>query len=276
MEVNIIRVVVLIGPSGTGKSYQSIYLAKMKNIEYMIDDGLLIKGNKVIAGFSAKRENTIMGAVKRALFMDENHRKNVVSALSQEKPESILVLGTSEKMVEKIVGILGLGKIDEKVYIDEISTREEINTARRVRIKEGKHIIPVPTFEIKRDFSGYFLNPLKILKKRGYSHTEDLGEKSVVRPTFSYLGKYSISNRVIQDLIYYAANKVIGVYKVENLDIKYLETGIRIYLEVRIIYGNPIIPLMKCLQDQVKYEVEEMTSLNILGIDILVKKFAKL
>ena len=48
----------LVGPSGTGKSHRALWVAKEHNIEYVIDDGLLIKGNAVLAGKSAKREQT--------------------------------------------------------------------------------------------------------------------------------------------------------------------------------------------------------------------------
>ena len=43
-----------IGPSGTGKSYRAQMVAGEKGIEYIIDDGLLIKGNQVLAEIPAK------------------------------------------------------------------------------------------------------------------------------------------------------------------------------------------------------------------------------
>ncbi|SES86854.1 Uncharacterized conserved protein YloU, alkaline shock protein (Asp23) family [Natronincola peptidivorans] len=264
-------VLVFVGSSGTGKSYHAMHLAKEKNIKFIIDDGLLIKDNKVIAGSSAKREKSKMGAIKRALFIDEKHRLEVREALDQEKPDGILVLGTSEKMVESIVKTLSLGEITERIFIEDIATQEEIKSAKKSRKKEGKHVIPVPTFEIKKDFSGYFLNPLKVFKKLGIGDKQVLEEKSVVRPTFSYRGKYTISDKVIRDLIFYAANKVIGIYKIESIDITNIQAGLIIEIDVKMIYGNPIKPLMECLQDQVKHEVEEMTSFNILAINVMVK-----
>ncbi|AKL93862.1 hypothetical protein CACET_c03460 [Clostridium aceticum] len=265
------KVVVLVGSSGTGKSYQAVHLSKIKKINYIIDDGLLIKGNKVVAGYSAKREKSKMAAVKRALFLSENHKEEVTKALKKENPEEILVLGTSEKMVNAIVKTLELGEITEKVFIQDIATEEEIKLAKKVRNKEGKHVIPVPTFEIKKDFSGYFLNPLRVLRKLGKGEHQELEERSVVRPTFSYMGKYTISDKVIRELVLYTANKIIGVYKVENVDITNMHAGLIIQLDVKIIYGNPIRPLMERLQEQVKYEVEEMTSFNIMAVDVAVK-----
>ena len=45
---NKIKVYAFVGPSGTGKSYRAQMVASEKNIEYIIDDGLLISNNKVI------------------------------------------------------------------------------------------------------------------------------------------------------------------------------------------------------------------------------------
>ena len=47
------RVLAFVGPSGTGKSYRAQMVASEKNINFIIDDGLLIKDYDVIAGESA-------------------------------------------------------------------------------------------------------------------------------------------------------------------------------------------------------------------------------
>ena len=53
-----------VGASGTGKSYRSLYVAQKHNIKYIIDDGLLIDAKRVIAGRSAKREQTKVASIK--------------------------------------------------------------------------------------------------------------------------------------------------------------------------------------------------------------------
>ena len=268
------EIVALIGQSGSGKSYKAITLAKEKDIEYIIDDGLLIKGNKVIAGKSAKRENTIVSAIRRAVFMDSLHKQEVINAIVQNKPPKVLILGTSDKMINKITNSLKLPDTSERIYIGEISSEEEMNIARKFRKIEGKHVIPVPTFEIKKDFSGYFIDSLKIWRKKE-NLKDQVFEKTVVRPTFSYRGKYTISDGVIKDLSRHAASKVIGISKVYGIQVKNLEQGIIISLNVEVMYGNPIVPLISLMQQQIIYEVENMTSLNILAVDVAVKKMIK-
>ena len=47
---NKIKVYAFVGPSGTGKSYRAQMVAGEKDTHFIIDDGLLIKENEVIAG----------------------------------------------------------------------------------------------------------------------------------------------------------------------------------------------------------------------------------
>ena len=86
------KVYTLVGKSGTGKSYQALTLCKDLNIESIIDDGLFIYHSQVIAGMSAKRQNTTIGAIKTALFRLDKHRAAVLSAIKRVKPGSILIM----------------------------------------------------------------------------------------------------------------------------------------------------------------------------------------
>ena len=125
---------------------------------------------------------------------DDEHAFEVSSALKRNKADRLLILGTSDGMVAKIAKRLGLHGIDETIYIQDISSQYEIQQALNTRRTEGKHVIPVPTLELKKDFSGYMLDPLNLLRRKGLGDYEMVGEKSVIRPTFSYLGRYTISD----------------------------------------------------------------------------------
>ena len=156
------RVYAFVGPSGTGKSYRAQMVANENNISYIIDDGLLINENNVVAGKSAKKAPTRIETVKKAIFIDEKERNEMREALRKYKPEAILILGTSDDMVEKIAANLDIPKPEKTIYINQVATETEMETAKRIRTTQGKHVIPVPTFEIKRDFSGYILDPYNI------------------------------------------------------------------------------------------------------------------
>ena len=94
-----IKVYAFVGPSGTGKSYRAQMVAGEKDVHFIIDDGLLINDNKVVAGRSAKKASTKIETVKKALFLHEDEKKEIQKALKKYKVKSILILGTSDGMV---------------------------------------------------------------------------------------------------------------------------------------------------------------------------------
>lgn len=265
------RVVGFVGPSGTGKSHRATWVARERGIEFIIDDGLLIRGNRVLAGVSAKKERTKVGSIKRALFVDSGHAEEVKKAIDTYKPEAILILGTSDGMVETIAKRLGLPEVSEKVYIHEVADEFEIKQALATRREQGKHVIPVPTFEIKKDFSGYFLDPLQIFRRKGKGNYQLIGEKSVVRPTFSYLGSYTISDYTVYQIAEYVTSKIDGVNKISRFRAENYPDGIYIEMDLVLVYGYMIKPLLREVQMKVKEEVERLTALNIKALNLMAK-----
>ncbi len=260
----------LVGKSGTGKSYQAMNLCKELNIESIIDDGLFIYGSSILEGTSAKRQNTKVAAIKTALFTDEEHRRAVMEKIREVSPGSILVLGTSEKMISRIAEHLDLSELEKIIYIEEITTEEERETARKQRHEMGKHIIPVPTFQLKREFSGYFLDPLRII--RGWrGGRASVSEKTVVRPTYSYMGDYSISDKVIVDLVNYLGEKTKGVDAVTKVSIENNPDGMKITVSMICRFGFRILDAAKELQKEVGRMVGTMTAFHIKAVDIEIK-----
>ena len=76
-----IKTYAFVGPSGTGKSYRAQMVANDRGINYIIDDGLLISGNEVLAGISAKKAPTKIETVKKALFINESESNAIKKAL---------------------------------------------------------------------------------------------------------------------------------------------------------------------------------------------------
>lgn len=261
----------LVGPSGTGKSHRALWVAKEHNIDYIIDDGLLICGNGIVAGKSAKREKTRVGAVKTAVFTDDDHTFEVAQALKLRNVDRLLILGTSDGMVAKIAKKLGLHGVDETVYINDISSQYEIQQALNTRRSQGKHVIPVPTMELKKGFSGLMLDPLNILQRKGLGDFEVMGEKSVIRPTYSYLGKYTISDYTIYQLSEHAIKEVEGISVISRFRAEKAEDGIRIDADLVLFYGYNIPDLLNKANKAVRNEIEKYTALNVNRITLTAK-----
>lgn len=271
-------VLALVGPSGTGKSHRALIVAHENHVDTIIDDGLLIKDSKIVAGHSAKKEPSKIRAVKRAIFMEPDHAREVCEAIERVKPKRILILGTSVNMVEKIVSVLGLPEISRIIHIEDIATSKEIAKARESRLKEGKHIIPVPTIELKPHFSGYLIDPLEVFfKKPQAKRRRKLGEKSIVRPTFSYYGKLLISDAVIAAIVDHVATEDETITRTGQISIKNFqekEKGISINFDVIIKYGQPLQEVAARAQLRIKEVVEYMTGLLVKEVNISVRRLS--
>lgn len=266
------EVYTLVGKSGTGKSFHAMNLCKKLDIEAIIDDGLFIYKNSVIAGVSAKRSSTKIGAVKIALFNDESMKRQVTEAIKAKSPKRILVLGTSNGMTDKIIHRLGLPELEadsfRRIKIEDITTEEERETAHHQRETLGKHVIPAPAMQLKRTFSGYFMDPLRFFRGKDQGAAS---ERTVVRPTYSYMGEYFVAERVIDDIIKCLArmtpsiSRVIYVVQNSNAEAYRLKIGVKIKM------GFPIWESAIAFQKEIEEEVEKMTAFNVTKIDLEVR-----
>ena len=97
-----IEVYAFVGPSGTGKSYRAQMVASQFDIQYIIDDGILVKDNEIVAGNSAKKASTKIETVKKALFINEKQKREMVRAIRRNNPKSILILGSDVPNIRNI------------------------------------------------------------------------------------------------------------------------------------------------------------------------------
>ncbi|MBQ1907237.1 MAG: hypothetical protein II488_03270 [Firmicutes bacterium] len=261
----------LSGRSGTGKSYRAAELCGRLGIEAIIDDGLFIYQNEV-HGISAKKQPTKIGAVKCALFTDDAHRDSVAKSIEEAAPGSILILGTSDRMVRNIAERLGLPEPSEIIHIEEIATQDEMKKARDSRDGSGTHVIPAPTFQVRKQFSGYFLDP-----KRGFRSVLDRADvphdKTIVRPTYSYLGSFSISDKVISDIAEHFAERTDGIAEALWVASATGDEGTYVRIIVRAEYGKNARSAALELQRRIAEGVAFMTAFNVLGVEVEIRDF---
>ncbi|PBF39489.1 ATP-binding protein [Clostridioides difficile] len=268
------EVYALVGSSGTGKSFKALEFAYENDIEYIIDDGILIYKNKVLAGISAKQANTTIEAVKRAIFYNLEHRQEVRETIKKENIRKILIIGTSKKMVNQIVERLSIGRVCKFINIQDISTKYEIEIATQAR-KEGNHVIPVPAVEIKSMASGLSINSLKRLFRKGNNRNMVVLEKTIIRPTFSYIGKFYISADVIKQIIEYEVYNFGSIDRINKINIENCNNFMNIFVSINI---NDLETIKKIedIQQTIKKSIEKMTLVNVQKIDINIHKIKKI
>lgn len=264
------KVYALVGKSGTGKSYKALSVAHEYNIDLVIDDGLLINGSRLLGGKSAKREHTTIGAVKRAIFHHHDHKQEVQRFIDPNRYASILILGTSKRMVDKIARNLELGSVDEYIDINDISTERDLELAYHNRNRKGKHIIPLPTLELKKDFSGYILDKVKHILWPGSDSQAVIGEKTVTRPTFSYYGKFTISDNTIRQIAIITSRNFEDVF-VDKVRVTKHQEAISMNVNVSTKYGIEIQKEILKFQQEIVKNISHMTLINIVKCNVKIK-----
>ena len=267
----------LVGRRGTGKRKHAQALAHHYEIAYLLDDGLLIRGNQILAGRSAKRENTRYGAIKRALLHDDEHARQLREMLRELAPPKLLILATSERMAQAIAARLGLPAPQQYIRIEDIASPEAIERARQLRHEKNRHVIPLPTFTIKKEFPGYLIDPLRSFFSLPSDYLRSVAvERSIVRPVYSNLGNFYIAEHVVGDLVGHIVSEVPGVCKAGRVEIKTVDG--KMILDVDLIFSLEQIPPRNLLlisaevQQMLKGRLEYLTGFYLDRINVTARK----
>lgn len=297
-----ITVVAFVGPSGTGKSTRASQVAFLSKCNYIIDDALLIKDNHIVAGSSAKRAKTKIESVRQAIFLDPIRAQTMKRALASHLPDRLLILGTSKAMINKICQALSLTAPKEWINISDVATETEIKQARYNRIHTGQHAIPVPSMELKHEFSGSIFEPLQLLKQRfsakdikngvkeisqnlpvltTYALTSSGSrplavEQSIVRPSFSVLGHYSITDQALKNIVLFSLQKVEAVQKMSECKVRQETTGLVFNINLSLYYGFNAQTALKEAQAAIVDAVSRLTAMNILQVSLVAEKLVQM
>ena len=272
-----VKVYALVGRSGTGKSFRSKLVAEKYNIDLIIDDGLLIKGDRIIAGKSAKREQNFLTAVRTALFDDDDQQRETVTALQKEKYHKLLIVGTSDKMVHKIATRLKLPAPEKIFNIEDIASKEEIETAMRIRYSEGKHVIPVPSIEITRNYPQIVYDSMRVFfkqKARFPWMNKKAYEKTIVRPVFSKHGKITMSEAALTQMVVHCLDEFDSMIKVRKVVVKVESDGYNLTVKLRVPIKHQISSTLAELQEYIADSLEKYGGIFVSGVNIEIEEWA--
>ncbi|MBC9782949.1 ATP-binding protein [Heliobacterium chlorum] len=262
----------LVGPSGTGKSHRAIWLADELQCQVIIDDGLIIEANRILAGTTAKRSPTRLGAIKTALFQESDHKAEAQEALRLRSPKGVLILGTSDSMVERIASRLELPPIEKIIYIHEIASSQEIRKARFNRSQHGRHVVPAPALEVSKTWKDALVNPLKVFFQKKGTERKTWAEQSVVRPTFTSLGNLSISGPALISGINHQVMAVQGVAGVGTVSVSSGDGGVIVRIPLNGYYRQPLHLLGQKVQRLIYDILEDSMGISVLAVDVIIEK----
>ena len=161
---------------------------------------------------------------------------------------------------------LELQGINNTIMIDEIASPAEIERAISVRKSEGKHVIPVPKIEVRKQFLGYFTDSLRVLFNR---EQDDLSrESSIVRARFSYLGNLIVYNKVFRNTVLYLTRQYEGIAYIRNVGIIKREEGLFFEINLVVRYGYEFPTYLEEYRQQLAAEIENFAGITVLKIDL--------
>ena len=272
-----VKVYALVGKSGTGKSFRAKLVSQKHKLDIIIDDGLVIKDQKIIAGRSAKKERVYLSAIKTALFDDLVHRREVRAALDDQEFKRVLIIGTSEKMVRKIADRLNLPAPFRVIRIEEVATKEEIEKAVNSRKDTGKHVIPVPAIEVARNYPHLLYETVRVFLKRGrffFSKKAAGFEKSVVRPEFGTKGKVTISETALTQMVLHCADEYDPSFRIKKVTMRTTAPGYILSIFVDIPFGKQLSGNIHDFHEYIIENIERYTGILIAKADIIIDKIS--
>lgn len=266
----------LSGPSGTGKSTSALSFAHEHDLNGIIDDGLFIVNGRKIAGTSAKFEKSAFKAVKRAVFSDDKHVEEVQNAIQEQQIDRLLVIGTSDRMTNKIAERLDVGAIQHYYHIEDLKSTSEMKLAKFIRKTEGKHIMPIPVVEVEQNFFKRFIQRgVEIFSPK----REKIGETTIVQPDFHQAVGHVDKQAFIQ-IIQNSCENEEFIGKITKAQFELLpKPKASVYLSLHgPVYLNKPLPIKK-LQQKIRnafdqeFELElENININIISIQYELKK----
>ena len=265
-----IEVTAFVGPAGTGKSHRATLVARQNGIDVIIDDGLVISRGRILAGRSAKSEINRLRAIKRAIFEYPEHREEVSGYLAKNCPEKIMILATSEAMIAKITGRLGLNPPVKVIHIEDVSSPEEIDAALRERKEKKQHVVPVAKAQIQHNFAGKLVSQIRGFFK---GRDKDDARNTIVKPLFSFNGKVTIGSDAILEMSRKLLELGNHVRKIRSIDIETYDDKISLSASIDLnLGGRSALSIAKTLQRKIRMGLSYFTGMEIRQVNIRVNE----
>ena len=266
-----IEIIAFTGPAGTGKSHRATHVARQNGTDIIIDDGMLISRGRILAGRSAKSEINRLRAIKRAIFEYPEHRDEVRKYLVANPPAKLMILATSEGMIDKITSRLGLNHPAKFIHIEDISTPEEIEAALRERHEKKQHVVPVAKAQIERNFGGKLVSQIRAFFTKG--RDKDETSNTIVKPLFSFNGKVTIGTEAIMAMCRKLVELRDHVKKIRNIEFETFDDKIELNIEIDLTLANrSALSIAKTLQRKIRMGLSYFTGMEVRQVNIRVNE----
>ena len=85
------------------------------------------------------------------------------------------------------------------------------------------------------------------------------------------MGKFTISDTVFRQILEYLASKTPGIYKILKTRVENYGEGVKLYMEVTVVYGTNVVKDIKNFKEKARKEIEKLTAMNVVELDVVAK-----
>ena len=216
--------------------------------------------------------------------ISEDESKKLLSHLHYQikyfkKGELVAIAGEPAKNLYIILsGSVSAEMIDysgKTIKIEDIATKAEIEKAMQSRQVEGKHVIPVPALEIRRNYPSIFYDSVRVFLRRSFGTGVSLPkiyEKAVVRPEYTKRGRVAISEAALSQMVVHCVDEYDPAVKVKRLAIRDDTQGYRITVVLEVPFGTKLASNAHALQEFIVDNIERFTGILVAEVNIVIDR----
>ena len=112
------------------------------------------------------------------------------------------------------------------------------------------------------------MDPLRLFRGKDAGAA---AERTVVRPTYSYMGEYFLDERVLEDIVTCVAYTMPAVASVIRVIQDPRPETFKLSVAVKLRRGYPIWETAQLLQEEINDKVELMTAFNVTEVNVEVR-----
>ncbi|HAP55216.1 MAG TPA: hypothetical protein DCQ16_04685, partial [Spirochaetaceae bacterium] len=176
---------------------------------------------------------------------------------------------------QRICERLQIPQPNKTIKIEDIATKAEIEKAMQSRQVEGKHVIPVPALEIRRNYPSIFYDSVRVFLRRSFGTGASLPkiyEKAVVRPEYTKRGRVAISEAALSQMVVHCVDEYDPAVKVKRLAIRDDTQGYRITVVLEVPFGTKLASNAHALQEFIVDNIERFTGILVAEVNIVIDR----
>ena len=165
-------------------------------------------------------------------------------------------------------------KITKIIYIEDISSEDDIRKAQESRLRNGEHVIPIPMMVVKKEYPNIAVKVFHdiITKEKKIlffkKQTKQIIDKTIVRPSFGLEGNITISETTLLQMVSHCIAEYSTKIQLQKVVIIEQKDGFALALDINVDFSMNTPENLAMIQKIVKTKIEQFTGIAIKKVDI--------